>query len=252
MKLDCFSNFYTLSRLLKSVNMLILALNILLANPISSQSTGQFFQDADQFFKMFVKDGLVDYEAVKKDESLIFLVNHIASTNISGMEMPEKKAFYINAYNLLVIQSIIDEYPLKSVMDVKGFFDQKKHLVAGKMITLDQLEKELLFSLEQDPRFHFVLVCGAKGCPRIAPFAFLPDELENQLTIQTRKALNDPDFIRLNKKGVQISQIFQWYAKDFGRDLNEVISYINGYRESPIPENAKVGYYDYDWSLNEI
>ncbi len=236
---------------MKSGIVLILALNIFVSNSISSQSDQEFFQNSDQFFKMFVKDGLVEYKAVIKDHSLNSLVNQIAQADISQMDESGKKAFYINAYNLLVIHSVVRNYPLKSVLDVEGFFDQKEHLVAGKLITLDQLEKEWLFGLEQDPRFHFVLVCGAMGCPMIEPFAYLPDELENQLTTQTRKALNDPEFIRMSRKGVEMSQIFQWYASDFGNNPREIISYLNKYRNTPIPGNAKVGYYDYDWSLNE-
>ena len=66
---------------------------------------------------------------------------------------------------------------------------------------------------------------------------------------QTEIALNNPNFIKIKGNKVQLSQIFEWYKIDFVHDGSE-IDYINKFRKEPIPKNAKVSYYVYDWQLN--
>jgi len=96
-----------------------------------------------------------------------------------------------------------------------------------------------------------VLVCGALGCPPLANFAYTPALLEAQLESQTRLALNDPNFIRSNGKQVQLSKIFQWYSKDFGGSNAAMIEFINIYRTQKISAGTKIGYYEYDWTIND-
>jgi len=218
---------------------------------VSSQVDASFFKNADAFLKSHVQNNLIDYQAASKDELLTSLISSIENANLTNVDSRTRQAFYVNAYNLLVIQSAIDAYPTKSVLDVKGFFDGQKHIVAGEQITLNELEKERLFRLNSDPRFHFVLVCGALGCPPLANFAYLPALLEAQLESRTKLALNDPNFIRSNGKQVQLSKIFQWYAKDFGGSNAAMIEFINIYRSQKIPADTKIGYYEYDWTIND-
>ncbi|MGB3586410.1 MAG: DUF547 domain-containing protein, partial [Tunicatimonas sp.] len=165
----------------------------------------------------------------------------------------EKKAFYINAYNIVTIYQIIQIYPVKSPMNINGFFDKNKHQVAGKSLTLNQLEKERLLKDHFDARAHFVLVCAAMSCPPLASFAYQADQLDQQLEERTRQALNSPEFIRVDKskKKVHISKIFDWYKGDFTKNQASVLQYINQYRDEKIPESYKVGYYEYSWALNE-
>lgn len=211
-----------------------------------------FTSTANNFFGKYVSDGKVDYNGVKKSiGELNVLVKQIAEMKLNQASSEEKQAFYINAYNVLVIKSVIDNNLPKSPLDVAGFFNANKHQVAGNSVTLDYLEKTLLFNEKNDARFHFAVVCAAVGCPQIENFAYMPDKLNRQLTKQTQKAVNDNNFIRLDAgaQTVGLSKIFEWYAKDFTRN-GSVIDYINQYRNTPIPADYKVTYYEYDWSLN--
>ncbi|WP_420385179.1 DUF547 domain-containing protein [Roseivirga sp.] len=224
---------------------------LLTALSVSAQAqTDKFFKNADQFFKAHVNKGRVDYKTIhSSDESLNALLSQIDNFPLNSVDNNTRQAFMINAYNLLVIKGIINDYPTKSPLDIGGFFDQKKYSVAGEKITLNTLEKEWLFAKYKDERFHFVLVCAALSCPPIISEAYLPGTLEKQLEEQTRKALNDPSFIRVKSadKTVELSQIFEWYKSDFPKD---VIQFINKYRQQAIPQSYKVGYYNYDWTLN--
>lgn len=234
---------------------IILTLTFFSLFSLSAQSNvdQRFFEQVDGFLKKHVQNDRVNYAAAKQDASFQALVQQVGTANLAGLNENTIKAFYINAYNLLVIDGVTKKYPIQSVQDEGGFFDTQKHLIAGQKMTLNQLEKDLLLKNYFDARYHFVLVCGALGCPPITNFAYTPEKLEMQLETQTRKALNDNGFIRVNAPGneVKISSIFDWYVKDFGGSKASAIKFINAYRTTAIPSAYKVGYYNYDWSLNE-
>ncbi len=216
--------------------------------------TDDFFDNADLFFGQFVKDGRVDYLSLKKNPSrLLELMKVVDNADLEGETNPQSLAFYINAYNLTVVKSIVLNYPINSPEDVSGFFDGEKHKIAGEYMTLNHLENEIIRPTYQEPRIHFALVCGAIGCPPIIDKAYRPDALENMLEEQTKIALNNPDFIKVDKgaKSVQLSKIFEWYTQDFAKKEKDLITYINQYRFQPINEGSKISYYPYDWTLND-
>jgi len=211
----------------------------------------QFFDDTHSFMQNNVKEGRVNYSNVKNDASLNKLIKAIEGADLSKASDATVQAFYINAYNLLVINKVSQSYPTKSVMDITGFFDGKKVTIAEEQMTLNKIEKDKLLAAFGDARYHFVLVCGAVSCPPITNFAYTPEKLEEQLEMQTKSALNDPSFIKASDGKTAFSQIFKWYASDFGVNTDAVLSFVNEYRENPISGSSKITYYDYDWALND-
>ena len=232
---------------------LVVLITILSVNTseVFAQSTQSFFDEADAFFQNYVSNGRVDYSAIKNNpESLNSVLDKAKTISVSKSDSETYQAFWINAYNLAVIKGIVDNYPLKSPLDKKGFFDKIKYELGETSIVLNDIEnKKLRAVFPKEARFHFVLVCAGLGCPPIINNAYQPGKLETQLQKQTIIALNDPNFIRVKGNKVKLSQIFEWYKVDFIHDGNE-IEYINKFRQEAIPTNAKVSYYPYDWRLN--
>lgn len=229
----------------------MLLFGLLLSSSGNAQKIeAQFFKDVDVLLNERVTNGLVDYKALLTDKRLGDLIQQISTADISKADAKTKQAFYINAYNLHVINNVLRSYPTNSVLDETGFFDSKKIKVANSSLTLNDLEKGKLLNTYKDARFHFVLVCGALGCPPITDFAYTPEKLEAQLEKQTKLALNDPSFIKLKGDNTELSEIFKWYANDFGTTDENVIKFINKYRIQKIPSSAKVSYYSYNWKLN--
>ena len=210
-----------------------------------------FFNQVNSFLSTQVKDGALDYAALQNNSELTDLIDIITKADLTNANAETKKAFYINAYNLLVINAAAKAYPLESVQDISGFFDRRKVEVSGQKMTLNNLEKKKLLTPYQDGRLHFVLVCGALGCPPITDFAYTPALLNEQLDKQTRIALNNSNFIKVSDNEASLSQIFKWYPSDFGGKKSEIIKFINKYRETPISPSAKITYYPYDWTLND-
>lgn len=237
---------------MKSTINVIFAIIFLVAQVTAQEIGQQFFTDTHSFLQNNVKNGLVDYSAVKTDPALSKLIMAIEKADVTNASDATKQAFYINAYNLLVINKTAQSYPLKSVQEISGFFDSKKVTIEGESMTLNKLEKGKLLEPYGDGRFHFVLVCGALGCPPITNFAYTPEKLEEQLEMQTKAALNDPAFIKVFGGNTSLSQIFKWYPGDFGGNKDGIINFINKYRTNPIATSSKLSYYDYDWSINDL
>ena len=177
----------------------------------------------------------------------------IGTVDLEGASTNEKKAFYINAYNLLVIYQVVMSYPISKPMDQIGFFDQNKYLVAGELLTLNELEIDRMLKTFKDPRIHFVLACAALSCPQLANFAYKPDRVEQMLQVRTTMMLNNEDFIRVKKEQqtVEVSKIFEWYKNDFTKDYSSITRIINQYRKEKIPEHFTLAFYQYNWKLNE-
>ena len=215
-----------------------------------------FITKTDNFLKKYTQEGHVNYVAIARNSAdLQDLLNYISKAPVSEFSMNQKTAFYINAYNILVIDLVIQSVKSSSnpsPKSIEGFFDTHKHNIAGERLTLNDIEQKKLIMPTQDPKLHFVLVCAARGCPKIANFAFKPDVLQEQLIQKTRMALDDSDFIRVNeaKKEVAISEIFTWHEEDFLKKYPSIKEFINTYRSEKLNSTYTLTKYTYDWSLN--
>lgn len=217
---------------------------------VSSASLEDFFNYTNTFLGKYISNGNVDYTAIKTEKTTLDqLIETVATADLSAADKNTSIAFYLNAYNLLVIKSVVENMPITSPLDVTGFFDTKKHKIAGGYLTLNDIENN---KLRPDARVHFSLVCAAKGCPKITSEAFMPNKVQDQLNALTKKAFNDPNFMKVDDsaKTAKISHIFEWYKEDFTRGGGSVIEYINKFRDVQIPSSYTQGYYDYDWKLN--
>ena len=217
----------------------------------NTTSLETFFTDADTFYHRWVVKGKVDYAGIEADRAgLDALYAFIGAADLSTADKNTQTAFYINAYNLVTIYSVVSKLPISSPLDVTGFFDAKKHQVAGSYMTLNELENK---KLRPDARVHFVLVCAANGCPKLQSEAYIPSKVQDQMNAATRAAMNDNTFIRVSHDGkkVMISQIFDWYKDDFIQSEGSDMAFINKYRNTKIPDTYTKEFYPYDWKLNK-
>ncbi len=231
---------------------ILLFLFVLCSAIVQSQELSSFLEKTNTFLEKYVANGLVAYSTIYEDQNDLKEILELAeSINTSEMNPDQYQAFWINAYNLAVIKGIIDNYPTNSPLSHDGFFDKTTYSLGGTKLTLNTIEHEILRAKFKDPRFHFVLVCGAMGCPPIVNKAYMPMTLNKQLDKQTGLALNG-NFLKVNvkKKRVEASEILKWYKEDFTMNGSE-IDFINQYRSEKIPENYKLTYFTYNWNLNK-
>ena len=232
--------------------LIILAITVISVQGFS-QDVNTFFNKADHFFKTYVAEGKVAYSEIHANQDELSSILKLAEgISVSKDDTDNYQAFWINAYNLSVIKGIVDNYPTNSPLDNAGFFDKTTYSLGGKSITLNDIEHKLLRGQFNDARFHFVLVCGAVGCPPLINQAYLPSTLNTQLDTQTKIALNG-SFLKVNakKKRVQASQIMEWYKEDFTMNGTKEIDFINKYRTEKLDSKFKLSYFSYDWKVNK-
>lgn len=213
-----------------------------------------FYKNVNHIMNTYVHHGHVDYLAIKANPTeLNQIVELIETTELKTLNDQQFVAFVVNAYNILVIYNVVNHYPMESVLKVKGFFTDKSFAIGKVVLSLDDLEKKILFSKSKDSRLHLALSCAAMGCPPLSNTVYMPSTINQQLDEQARISINNPEFIRINrtKKEVKLSQIFEWYALHFGNSKAQQIAYLNKYLKEPISKDYKVSYYTYDWNLNE-
>jgi len=225
----------------------------LISTMLSAQDTSNFFDSADNFFQTYVENGKIKYAEIKQNpKALSYLMEEAKKIKVSPENPDIYKAFWINSYNLAVISGIVKNYPVSSPMDLDGFFDKTNYEIGGKKVTLNAIETDLLRAKFPEPRFHFVLVCAAISCPPLISEAYRPETLEKQLQRQTEKAINNPQFVQVQKDKVLFSEIMKWYEQDFTKNGQTLIEFANKYRKTPIPNNMETGFYKYNWKLNEF
>ena len=219
---------------------------------LNAQDVNSFFQRSESFFKSVVENGKVNYSSIQTDkkemEELVTLISQISPEKLTPNE---RKAFLINAYNLLVIKEVVNHYPISSTQKVNGFFEKIKHKVGENRWTLNQIENEQIRKEYNDPRVHFVLNCAAVSCPPVTNFAYFPALLDGQLDAQTAIAINDSNFIYEKNGKNYISNIFKWYKNDF-TEKGTVIDFINEYRTQKLNTGNRTIHYPYDWVLNDL
>jgi hypothetical protein len=202
------------------------------------------------------KTGRVDYQSLKNNETLLdnylaYIQNNEPTKNWSSNK---KKAFWINTYNAYTIKIILNNYPLKSIRDIK--IDGKTAWkipfvkVGQKRYTLDQIEHEILRKKFNDPRIHVGINCASVSCPRLWNFAFTEDNIASSLDNLMKVFINDTTRNKISKNNVALSEIFNWFSKDFIKN-GTIISYLNTYAAIKISEKASIKYLTYDWSLNK-
>jgi hypothetical protein len=230
--------------------------NSAMAGGGAPSAAAEITAQTSSFYQKFVnKDGKVDYAGIQRNPYLLDkLLDNIAEFDVAKAEMADQYAFYLNAYNVLVIGEIVAHYPLTSVQDMPGFFNKTKLLIGGEQLTLDQIETDKLRKIYDDPRLHFALVCGTNSCPRLSRSAYVGKDLFVQLNNQAKFALLDPKYVKVDETGklVKLPEIFKWYEADFSTSGKTGVSYVNQFRkENRLPTWYAVEYYPYNWELND-
>ena len=234
------------------------------------------------------EQGLVDYRSLQANRAELddFLrsMAELSREDFETWPEQERLAFWINAYNAITLERIIDQYPIQkggliaglrypanSIRQIPGVWKKIANTVMGESVTLDSIEHEILRVKFKEPRIHAAIVCAALSCPPLRSEAFVAERLDEQLGDQSRQFLANEIRFRIDraKKRVYLSPIFNWFGTDFVGNYNTeriltahskaqdaVLEYVSRYIDDEdaqfiLSETYAVVFLDYDWTLNE-
>jgi hypothetical protein len=203
-------------------------------------------------------EGWVSYHGLKKDSVQLNQYLKLLSSNPPQEDWTanQKLAFWINAYNAFTVKLIVDNYPVSSIKDIKkgipfvnSVWDNKFFEIGGAKMNLNEIEHSILRKQFDEPRIHFAIVCASKSCPKLRNEAFTAEKLEQQLQEQAIDFINDTSKNHFEEEEINISQIFNWFEKDFTKKMT-LKEFLKAYSKHDFGLYAKVKYQAYDWSLN--
>ena len=113
----------------------------------------EFHREFDAVLKAHVIDGQVNYAGIATDDRFPAYVEALAYARVAGnLPANQQLAFWINAYNALAIQGILNGHSPASLFGRLKYFKRDKYNVGGMTITLYDLERTVGWSL--DDEFH--------------------------------------------------------------------------------------------------
>jgi len=234
----------------------------------------------EEIYNQFITLDGVDYDSIAISEAweeYILASAELQVVNLFHLSNQEKKVFFINIYNMLTIHGIIEHGSPNNMFRRNWFFSSISYNIGGHRYTLNDIEHGILrgnktppggifrlipsndvrapniLSDQLDPRIHFALVCGAKGCPPVRIYSI--DEIDEQLNIATESYLENEIKVRNDK--IFLPKLLQWYKSDFPKN-NELLNWICDYVSDDLKEKIRellnthydIAYNDYNWNLN--
>ena len=248
--------------------------------PVQGADTGSF----DRLLDLYVRDGLVYYAALRAERAGLdrFVSSLVGvAAGFDTRPLNHRKAFWLNAYNALVLQTVIEHYPIRgrsadyptdSIRQIPGAFDQRTHTVAGRDLTLDEIETTVLTQLS-DPRLFLALGRGAVDSGRLRSETYVSSQLEEQLDEVLHEFATSPRHVNLNRlaQEVRVSPIFGWRQAEFvaayadrgwvdsGRTpleravLTAIVPKLFPSECAFLEENRfTLQYHSFDWRLNDL
>lgn len=205
-----------------------------------------------------------DYESVN-DEDKALLNNYLTklqSINPRDHNRDVQMAYWINLYNALTVQTILEEYPVESITTISedfvafGPWDDYAATIEGQELTLNDIEHRILRPLWNDSRIHYAINCASIGCPNLSDKAFTADNLESQLESAASAYVNHERGVRFEDGELIVSSIYHWYKEDFGNSDETLVEHLKQYANPEL--KAELTAYEggidheYDWNLNEL
>jgi len=261
----------------------LLMVVVALAPAPAVRAQGDPYGLLDRILDVYVRDGLVYYAALKTERANLdrFVATLDPAPWVQTATAPDQRAFWVNAYNALVLRTVInaypiagkaDGYPAASIAQVPGAFDRVKHRVAGQMLTLDEIEKTVIAGFG-DARLLIALGRGALGSARLRSEPYRGALLEAQLAEAAKEFVVRGDVVKLDRERglVEVSPLFSWREAVFVQSFSAggemwanrspleravmAMSYPHRFaseREFLALNTFQMSFGAYDWRLNDL
>jgi len=260
------------------------------SNEIQQVSASDFHEKAVEILKNFVDDkGMVKYQELRKKRVEFNLLleefKNLDPDEYKSWPLDDKKAFWINIYNLQKIKVVADNYPIQSsrflrvlwgindLRHIESDISEHKFLVMDEEFTFQKIVNRFFKQEFDDARLFIALSDACLSSPPLRDEPYYGDRIEEQLEDQAEKFLSSPLAFKIekNKKRLYLSAIFEpgRFGKEFQAKysidrkfkdhppavravLNFISQYISDQDVSFLEVgNYSVSYMTYDWTIND-
>jgi len=202
------------------------------------------------------------YGAVSSDDHqrLKAYITSLAQTPIRRFNRDQQFAYWVNLYNALTVDLVLDAYPVDSIRDISGGvfsagpWDQELVTIEGVALSLNDIEHRILRPIWDDPRIHYAVNCASIGCPDLQPQAFTAETTEPLLNLAARTYINAARGVWFESERLYASSIYNWFREDFGGSEAGILRHLRRYADQDLAARLQrveaIAGYDYDWSLN--
>ncbi|MGM0421543.1 MAG: DUF547 domain-containing protein [Pseudomonadota bacterium] len=240
---------------------LFFALIILVLSPLSAQA---YQENLEELLKSHVKpseaNGIqylgVDYDSWAADLRHATVKKALLETNLEGLDTKDEKlAFWINAYNFLVIDLVITTEERENIRNQAAPFkspgNTHKWKIGGVDYTLDQIIKNHIRTAKE-PRAYFALNRSAISSPDLRREVYRADQLDSQLNDQVLLTLTNPTKGLKFEDGniLRVTRILKEYEMEFAK--GDIRKWLKNYYPDKIDPETTIGYFKFDWSLNKL
>ncbi|MFT6121996.1 MAG: hypothetical protein ACJAWS_000514 [Oleiphilaceae bacterium] len=210
---------------------------------------------------------LFDYKQVSSIDKLT-IEKYLKNLQVKDPRTYNKavqKAYWINLYNALTVQLILDNYPVESITKLGdkffsfGPWDDEATKVAGAALSLNDIEHKILRPIFKDPRIHYAVNCASYSCPDLSSQAFTSSNTEQLLEKGAHDYINHQRAVMFEGNDLLLSSIYDWYLVDFGDNSASLLKHLMQYaagdlKQKLITFDVKSDNIDhhYDWQLNEV
>ena len=208
---------------------------------------------------------LLNYGGVSANDKKMLddYLTMLSKTAVSSFNRDEQRAFWINLYNALTVQTVLNHYPVDSIRDIDispglfsdGPWGKKLFTVEGEELSLNDIEHQILRPIWRDARLHYAVNCASIGCPNLAAMAYTADNTEELLDAGSQAYINHPRGVQVKDGNLIVSSIYTWFIEDFGGDDAGVIAHLKKYATADLTASlddiSNIADDTYDWSLNK-
>lgn len=210
------------------------------------------------FIGAFSEDHRYFFQAYQKG-----LENLSTRRSLSTLNQNEQLAYWLNLYNVIVINKLVEEYPiqkLKSLRSTKrgktSFWSKKVTTVEGVSLSLTDIEK-ILFANFNAPEVAFGLWQGSIGGPRLLNYAFTGRNVWRALEINALEFVNSNRGLRPpTGSRMKVSKFYEWTMPAFGTSEDHVLMFIKEYSDpnfvTGVSRVNSLNFKIYNWTIADV
>ena len=198
-----------------------------------------------------VRDGLVDYEHLQNHREP--LDRFLGKLSVAGPgTRPElfktrgdRAAFWINAYNALVLRFVLERYPAETMYGLSdpALEADYQFPVDGQMSNLQRIKERINEVCQNDTRVMFCLCAAARGAPPLADEPYYGYDLERRLRETARAAVNNGNIVRIDHVNRKLlvwldlfsaqQEIIARYERRYRTHGAALLTVLNTFADSP-------------------